>query len=115
MIPKLEDCKPGLRPMGYNVLVAVDVVEEKTAGGIILPGKHTERESSASEKGRIVAVSQMAFTGGDWVGVNDLPKAGDLVRFQRYAGGGEPVELADGNKYRIIADADLKGVYDERT
>jgi len=56
----------------------------------------------------------MAFTGGDWVGVNDLPKAGDLVRFQRYAGGGEPIELADGNKYRIIADADLKGVYDER-
>jgi hypothetical protein len=69
MIPKLEDCKPGLRPMGYNVLVAVDVVEEKTAGGIILPGKHTERESSASEKGRVVAVSQMAFTGGDWTGV----------------------------------------------
>jgi len=115
MIPKLEDCKPGLRPMGYNVLVAVDVVEEKTAGGIILPGKHTERESSASEKGRIVDVSQMAFTGGDWTGVSDLPQAGDLVRFQRYAGGGEPIELADGNKYRIIADADLKGVYDERT
>jgi len=40
MIPKLEDCKPGLRPMGYNVLVAVDVVQEKSAGGIILPGAH---------------------------------------------------------------------------
>ncbi len=111
MIPTLEDCKPDFRPVGYTVLVAVDVVEEKTAGGIILPGKHTERESSASEKGRVVAVSEMAFKGGDWVGVTDLPKVGDLVRFQRYAGGGEPVEFADGNKYRIVADTDLKGVY----
>ena len=110
MIPKLEDCKPGLRPMGYNVLVAVDVLEEKTAGGIILPGKHTERENSASEKGRIVAVSQMAFTGGDWSGVTDLPTTGDLIRFQRYAG--SEFEGEDGLKYRIVADSDLKGVYE---
>jgi len=109
MIPKLEDCNPGLRPMGYNVLVAVDVMEEKTAGGIYIPGKVAEREDSASEKGRIVAVSEMAFTGGDWAGVNDLPKAGDLVRFQRYAG--NEFDGEDGKKYRIVADTDLKGVY----
>lgn len=109
MIPKLEDCKPGLRPMGYNVLIAVDVAEEKTAGGIILPGKHIEREDSASEKGLVVAVSQMAFTGGDWTGVSDVPKTGDLVRFQRYAG--NEFEGDDGKKYRIVSDADLKGVY----
>lgn len=109
MIPTLEDCKPGLRPMGYNVLIAVDVLEEKTAGGIIIPGKHKEREDSASEKGRLVAVSEMAFKGGDWSGVTDLPKAGDLVRFQRYAG--NEFEGEDGRKYRIVADSDLKGVY----
>jgi chaperonin GroES len=108
MIPKLEECEPGLKPMGYNVLVALDVIEEKTAGGIILPTKHTERENSASERGRIVAVSQMAFKGGDWEGC-ELPKTGDAVLFQRYAG--TEFEGSDKKKYRIIADADLKGVF----
>jgi len=108
MIPKLEDCNPGLRPMGYNVLIAVDVVDEKI-GSIFIPSKVAEREDSASEKGRIVAVSEMAFTGGDWAGCTDLPKAGDLVRFQRYAG--NEFDGEDGKKYRIVADTDLKGVY----
>ena len=39
MTPKLEDCAPGLSPMGYNVLVALDVIEEKI-GSIIVPTKH---------------------------------------------------------------------------
>lgn len=111
MIPKVEDCAPGLVPMGYNVLVALDVVEEKTAGGIILPEKHKEREDSASEKGRIVGVSPMAFSGGDWAGVKytDLPSSGDVVLFQRYAG--TEMEGEDGRKYRVIADTDLKGIF----
>lgn len=108
MIPKIEDCAPGLEPLGYSVLVALDVIEETSIGGIILPTKHIERENSASEKGRIVAVSDMAFKGGDWAGVK-IPKAGDVVLFQRYAG--SEVEGEDGKKYRIITDADLKGVY----
>jgi len=110
MIPKIEDCAPGLRPMGYNVMVALDVVEEKTLGGIILPTKHVDRENSASETGRIIAVSPMAFKGGDWTGVDDLPAIGDVIMFQRYAG--TETEGKDGKKYRIIADADIKGVYD---
>ncbi len=109
MIPNLSECRPGLKPMGYNVLVAVDVLEEKTAGGIILPGKHVERENSASEKGRLVAVSPMAFKGGDWEGTT-VPDVGDAVLFQRYAG--TEFEGNDGRKYRIIADSDLKGVFD---
>ena len=108
MIPKLEDCKPGLKPMGYNVLVALDVLEEKTLGGIILPSKHVERENGASEKGRIVDVSPMAFQGGDWP--SDTPaKPGTVVLFQRYAG--TEFEGNDGRKYRIIADSDLKGLF----
>jgi chaperonin GroES len=108
MIPKLEDCNPGLTPVGYNVLVALDVLEEKTAGGIILPPKHTERENSASERGRVVGVSPMAFKGGDWEGV-PTPERGCEVLFQRYAG--TEFEGADSKKYRIIKDEDLKGVF----
>lgn len=108
MTPKLEDCNPGLRPMGYNVLVAVDVVEEKTAGGIILPGKHTERETAAAERGRLVDASPMAFTGGDWSGA-EAPAIGSEVLFQRYAG--NDFEGSDGRKYRVMPDTDLKGVF----
>jgi len=108
MLPEINDCNPGLAPMGYNVLVALDVLEEVTAGGIILPGKHKEREDSASEKGLLVGVSSMAFKGGDWDGV-DVPQAGDAVLFQRYAG--TEFEGADKRKYRIIADQDLKGIF----
>lgn len=109
MIPTIDECTPGLKPMGYNVLVALDVVEERTAGGIFLPDKHREREDSASEKGRIIDVSPMAFRGGDWDGIPS-PAPGDVVLFQRYAG--TEFEGDDKRKYRIVADADLKGIID---
>jgi co-chaperonin GroES (HSP10) len=107
MVPKLDDCNPGLRPTGYNVLVAVDVLEEKTQGGIILPNAHKEREDSASERGRLVAVSPMAFKGGDWP--EEVPQVGDEVLYQRYAG--SEFEGRDGKKYRVMADTDMKGVF----
>lgn len=107
MIPKLEDCNPGLSPVGYNVLVALDVIEEKI-GSIIIPTKHAERENSASERGRIVGVSPMAFKGGDWEGV-ETPERGVEVLFQRYAG--TEFDGADGKKYRLVADTDLKGIF----
>ena len=95
--------------MGYNVLVALDVLEERTAGGILLPEKLRDRENGASEKGRLVAASPMAFKGGDWVGV-DVPEVGSAVLFQRYAG--TEFEGEDKRKYRIIPDSELKGVLD---
>lgn len=109
MIPKLEECNPPLRPTGYNVLVAVDVLEEITVGGIILPPQHIERENGGSDKGRIVSVSPMAFKGGDWLDEPSPPQVGDVVLFQRYAG--KEIELDEAAvKYRVIADADIKGI-----
>jgi co-chaperonin GroES (HSP10) len=108
MIPKLEDCAPGLRPTGYNVLVAVDEVQKVTAGGIHLPGQHIERETSAAERGRLVEASPMAFKGGDW-GECDAVPVGAEVLFQRYAG--NEFEGRDGRKYRVMSDTDLKGVF----
>jgi len=108
MIPQLSECNPGLKPTGYNVLIALDALEEKTAGGIILPGQHKEREDSAAERGRLVDASPIAFTGGDWTD-QARPDVGAEVLFQRYSG--NEFEGSDGRKYRVMADTDLKGVF----
>ena len=109
MIPSIKDCKPGIRPMGYKVLVAVDAVEEQTAGGIFLPKAHAERETSAADRGLIVATSPMAFTGGDWASVTDRPKVGDVVIFsEKYAG--KELTGADDRQYRLINDESIAGI-----
>ena len=66
MIPRIDQCRSPIRPTRYNLVVAVDIIGSKTAGGIIIPEKTREREDSASDKGRVVAISPMAFKGGDW-------------------------------------------------
>lgn len=109
MIPSLSECKSPIRPTHYNVVVAVDVVNSTTAGGIIIPEKHKEREDAASEKGLIVEISPMAFAGGDWELEPAKPAVGDVVMFQRYAG--KEIEMDSGDiKYRVISDDDIKGI-----
>ena len=110
MTPRLEDCKPGLRPFRYNVLVAIDVIAQKTAGGIHLPEKMKERTDAAAEKGLLVDVSPMSFQGGDWDLEGEKPKPGDMILFKPYSGGNE-FEGPDGNKYRLVSDDDIKGIY----
>ena len=72
----------GIQPVGYKVLIKVDGVEDKSAGGIYLPDTTREREESANDKGLLVAVGEMAFA--DWKGRK--PVAGDRVVFEKYAG-----------------------------
>ncbi len=108
MIPQLSECKPGLRAFRYNVLVALDIVEDVSAGGIILPTKHKERENTASDRGRIVDVSPMAFQSGDWDCEESKPVPGTVVLFQKYAG--SEVEGDDSRQYRLIEDEDIKGI-----
>lgn len=110
MIPKLSDCKSPIRPTHYNIVVAIDMIGETTAGGIIMPEMLKDRENAASEKGLIVAVSPMAFKGADWDAETSPPKAGDTVLFQRHAGKEIDVDSSD-IKYRVIADDDIKGIF----
>ena len=118
MLPKLEDCKPPIRPTGYNVLVALDVVGKRSTGGIVLPDRFRNREDSASEKGLVVAVSPMAFKGGDWLDEPEPPKVGETVIFQRYDG--KELDLEEETeeayiKYRVISDAAIKGICNEES
>jgi len=91
-----------LRPLHDNVLVKRTEEEEKSAGGIVLPGSATEKPS----QGEVVAVGPGKKTeNGDVspVGV----AVGDTVIFGQY--GGNEIKI-DGDEYLILSESDIFGV-----
>jgi chaperonin GroES len=95
----------GIQPVEYKVLIKPVKVEEKTKGGIILPGSVKEKEEFAQMRGKVIAVGAIAFTDPDWL---DKPKAGDIVLFDKYAGAS--VKGSDGIWYRLILDKEIGAV-----
>ena len=52
----------GVTPRGDRVLVMPDVIEEKTAGGIIIPQADRDKHQAAQMAGVLVAVGVDAWT-----------------------------------------------------
>ena len=91
-----------LRPLHDNVLVKRTEEEEKSAGGIVLPGSATEKPS----QGEVIAVGPgKKSENGDVspVGV----AVGDTVIFGQY--GGNEIKI-DGEEYLILSESDIFGV-----
>ena len=89
-------------PLHDKVLVKRTEEEEKSAGGIVLPGSATEKPS----QGEVVAVGPGKMTeNGDVspVGV----AVGDTVIFGQY--GGNEIKI-DGDEYLILSESDIFGV-----
>lgn len=107
-IPELSECKPGIDPVEYNVLIAPEDTEEVTKGGIILTNTLKETNDLAAQKGRLVAVSPLAFGYSDWPEGSRIPQAGDAVVFAKYAG--TLIEGADGREYRLTKDKDIAAI-----
>lgn len=107
-IPALEDCKPGIAPVEYNVLIAPEEVEEKTSGGIILVANTKEQEQTASMRGRLLAASPLAFNYDEWPADARKPQVGDVVLFAKY--GGVLIKGADDREYRVLKDRDIMAV-----
>lgn len=101
----------GIIPTEYNVLVCPKAVEEKTAGGIILPDEHRDRQQQASMEGELIAVSPLAFDFADWPDDAKKPEPGDNVLFSRHAG--ITKEGADGKTYRVIKDKDVAATIEQ--
>jgi len=106
-IPSLNDCNPGLRPVEYYVLIAPEATEERTAGGIYIPQAKRETDEVATQRGRIVAQSPLAWTFAE--GDDHRGKPGDVVLFGRYAG--SLIEGADGKTYRLCRDKDVAAIF----
>ena len=89
-------------PLHDKVLVRRTEEEEKSAGGIVLPGSATEKPS----QGEVVAVGPgKKSENGDVspVGV----AVGDTVIFGQY--GGNEIKI-DGDEYLILSESDIFGV-----
>ena len=112
-IPALSDCRPGMRPVEYNVIV---ITAEKAitspSGRIIIPDSVGEREDLAQMKARLVRCSPHAFGYEENWPPGTKPKEGDIVMIAKYAGVVPQEPSPDGRQYRIIKDRDVGCVYD---
>ncbi|WP_028672655.1 co-chaperone GroES [Saccharospirillum impatiens] len=91
-----------IRPLHDRVVVRRKEQEEKTAGGIVLPGSAKEKPS----QGEILAVGNGRILENGDVKSLDV-KVGDTVVFGQYAG--SPVKI-DGEELLIMTESDIFGV-----
>lgn len=92
-----------IRPLHDRVVLRRKEEEQKTAGGIVLPGSAKEKPN----QGEVIAVgSGRVLDNGD-VRAVDL-KVGDVVVFGKYAGT-DTIEV-DGEELIILSESDIKAV-----
>lgn len=92
-----------IRPLHDRVIVRRKDEEEKTAGGILLPGSAQEKPN----EGIVVSVGNgRVLDNGDICPVD--VKEGDIVVFGKYAGS-DTIEV-DGEELVILSESDIKAV-----
>ena len=98
------------KPKGYKLLVALPEFEEKTDGGIFIPGKVLESEQTASIVGFVLKMGDIAygdekkFPTGPWCNV------GDWVLFRAYSGTRIKIH---GKEFRLINDDSIEAVVED--
>ncbi|HOV34418.1 MAG TPA: co-chaperone GroES [Candidatus Dojkabacteria bacterium] len=91
-----------IKPLGKKVLVKPDKVEEKTAGGLVLPPSSTEGEKP--ETGVVIKLGEGTVKGKK---VTFDVKVGDRIYFKKYS----PDEIeVDSEKYFILDSDDILAV-----
>ena len=89
-------------PLGDRVVVQPIEVDEKTSGGIILPGKEKEKP----QEGKIVAVGPGKYLDNGTLSTMSV-KVGDKILFGKYSG--TEFELND-EKCLIMREDDIMGI-----
>lgn len=96
----------GLRPTADKILVDPVRVEEKSSGGIVLPGQSLDKEQLAQTIGTVIAIGNTASLCPEMDGI----AVGDNVLYARYSGAEFPI---DGVTYRIMRARDVIGRADK--
>lgn len=92
-----------------QVLVAVYIAPEKTAGGIIRPGTNIDEDRHQSKIGLILKMGPNAFRpDAKWSWPDDV-EVGDWVFFRVSDGWNVTVNGSRDNLCRILEDVDVKG------
>jgi len=102
----------GVEPIMKNVLVRMDCFVSKFAGGKLqFLDEQVERMNLGAESGTIYAVGDQAFkhNGDGTTNTGVKPVPGDRVYCEKYAG--REIMGDDGNKYRLMADNCIAGLY----
>lgn len=90
-----------IKPLGDRVVIKRLEAEEKTKGGIVLPGQAKEQPLMAE----VVAVGPGAVEDGKTIPMD--VKIGDKVIFSKYAG----TEIKyDGEEYTIVSQRDILAI-----
>ena len=92
-----------IRPVHDRVIVRREEEEQKTAGGILLPGSAQEKPN----QGEVVAVGSGRILDNGEVRPIDV-KVGDVVVFGQYAGN-DKIDV-DGEELIILSESDIKAV-----
>lgn len=100
--PVLNDT--GIIPVEYKCVVRVAAVEEKTAGGVIIPDIRKERNQMAMTTATLLEAGGNAFE--DWKGRK--PKPGDKVLIQKYAGQFKEADPTD--TVRVVHDKEILAI-----
>lgn len=97
----------GIEPTEYNVLVRLEKAPEKI-GSIHLSSETQDRKQGLQTRGRLIAVSPLAFSYDTWEGVEPAqrPKVGDEVIIAKGAGVFID-DMNDGEYYRLLKDKDV--------
>ena len=92
-----------IRPLHDRVGVRRQEEEQKTAGGILLPGSAQEKPN----RGEVIAVGSGRILDSGETRAVDV-KIGDVVVFGKYAGS-DTIEV-DGEELVILSESDIKAV-----
>lgn len=105
------------RPVGWRILIKpLEIEEETTEGGLVLPSSVVEAKEFMQFVGKVVAVGPDAysgtrFTSGPWA------KPGDFVVYNPYNGQNievkHDVQSQEVEKFRLINDDEVRAVAPE--
>ena len=95
-----------INPVEFKVLIKPDKVEGQTSGGLYLPDSAREKQQFSVDRGTVDSVGEGFFR--DLPG--PIPKVGDKVIFNRYAGS---LIKCDGEDYRLCNDKDICAIMEE--
>jgi chaperonin GroES len=104
----MSDNPTRITPTGHLILVKLDKVQERTAGGLYVPETARQIQQKAATTGTIVAVGPQAWLAFDngvaWAHV------GERICFPRYSGITIDADIAGEEDLCLMNDADCKGI-----